>query len=98
MQNRKRYKIITWSSYRKIPNYEKTLEKISSQRNEIILFIAQTLMTQPNPEQVKLEVAELAGKLSVSFDEALYYKWSYCQKIHQATEKIKAVNYNKSVI
>lgn len=84
-----KYKRVTWASYRKIPNYEKTLEKISVERDEIILFIAQTLMVQPNTEVIKIEVADLAGKLSVPFDEALYYKWNYCQKLKIATERIK---------
>lgn len=94
----RKYKVVTWSSYRKIPDYQKTLEKISSQRDEILLFIAQTLMAQPNLEEIKIEIADLAGKLSIPFDEALYYKWNYCQKLHQATEKMKAINYNKQVL
>lgn len=96
---RRKYKIITWSSYRKIPDYEKTLESIASQRNEILLFIAQTLMAQPNVDLAKSEVEQIAGKLSIPFDEALYYKWNYCQKLHRATERIKTIDqFNKSTI
>lgn len=96
MNYQSNYKVITWSSYRKIPDYEKTINHIASCRDEILLFIAETLMLLPNLEEAKIEVAELAGKLAVPFDDALYYRWNYCQKLHQATEKIKAVNFNKN--
>ncbi len=96
MNYQSRYKVITWSSYRKIPDYEKTINHIASCRDEILLFIAETLMSTHDLEEVKVEVAELAGKLAISFDDALYYRWNYCQKLHQATEKIKAVNFSKN--
>lgn len=96
----RRYKAVTWSSYRKIPHYEKTMEQISAQREEILLFIARILMPQSDLqlEEVKGEIAEMAGKLCIPFDEALYYRWQYCQKLYRATERIKTINYNKSVL
>jgi hypothetical protein len=92
MNYRRKYKVITWSSYRKIPDYEKTIEDIASRRAEILLFIAEVLMPSPDLEAAKIEVAELAGKLSIPFDDALYYRWNYCQKLYDATERIKAVH------
>jgi len=96
----RRYKAVTWSSYRKIPHYEKTMEQISAQREEILLFIARILMPQPDLqlEKVKGEVADLASKLCIPFDEALYYRWHYCQKLYRATERIRIINRNKIVL
>lgn len=92
MSDYRRYKKITWSKYRKIPNYDKTINHVSNYRNEIILFIAEILNHSDDLEKVKSEVAESAIKLAISFDEALYYRWQYCFNLHKVTEQIKEAN------
>lgn len=79
-----------FSSYRHIPNYRKTMERVEAEREQMLAFILAVSGEQTSVNQVISEIASSASSLSVSFDEALFFKWRYCRNLHEACERIAA--------
>lgn len=80
-----------FSSYRHIPHYRKTMERVEAEREQMLAFILETSDKATSVDQVVAEIASSASSLSVSFDEALFFKWRYCRNLHEACERIAAL-------
>jgi predicted O-linked N-acetylglucosamine transferase (SPINDLY family) len=78
-----------WKSYRHIPHYQKTLTKVKNERNEMLALVLQISSDHTDLQQVVNEIAQTANNLSVSFDEALFYKWRYYKNLQNAMNLIE---------
>lgn len=80
-----------YSSYRHIPNYRETMERVELERDQMLAFISSVSGDHISVDHVVAEIASSASSLCVSFDEALFFKWRYWRNFHEACEQAAAL-------
>jgi hypothetical protein len=78
-----------FNQYRHIPNYQKTMERVASERDQMLAFLLTVSDEHTTLEQLVTEIGRSATALRVSFDEALFFKWRYFQNLQKACEMIE---------
>lgn len=84
-------KRLAFSSYRHIPNYERSMEQVEAERDRMLDLILGASGSDATPEGVLSEISRIASEICVSFDEALYLRWRYCRDQQDARERIAAL-------